>query len=402
MQRSRLKSLTLIASLAVLTIAVLAATGRGKPPAHPPADPLPAGGSGITLSGHLVQTHVLKGSPGRVGLELTLAAVAPAAASADDRGIDFVVVLDRSGSMEGAKLEYARRSLQHLLASLNARDRFALFSYSDAVQKQCDLLPVTDANRSLMHAAVAGIRSGGATNLGEGLRAGIELITAASRPGHPGRVILISDGLANRGVTDPSALAGMAATAAGREFAVSTVGVGADFNEFLMTQIADRGAGSYYYLDNPSAFAEVFQREAVSAKTAAATGVSVSIPLPPGVRLVGCGRLPGQRLRRPRGLLPRQPARRSDPAVLPDAAGADRNRVPVRARRDHRALAAGAAWNAKASSIRRSRSPASGTPTGWPRRSTAAAGKARCSRRTTAGSSRRSPPTSAPAGWRPP
>ena len=292
MQRSRLKSLTLIASLAVLTVAVLAATGRGKPPAHPPADPLPAGGSGITLSGHLVQTHVLKGSPGRVGLELTLAAAGPAAASADDRGIDFVVVLDRSGSMEGAKLEYARQSLQHLLASLNARDRFALFSYADAVQKQCDLLPVTAANRSLMHAAVAGIRSGGATNLGEGLRAGIELITAASRPGHPGRVILISDGLANRGITDPAALAGMAATAAGREFAVSAVGVGSDFNEVLMTRIADRGAGSYYYLDNPSAFAEVFRREAVSAKTAAATGISVSIPLPPGVRLVDAAGYP--------------------------------------------------------------------------------------------------------------
>jgi len=292
MQRSRLKSLTLIASLAVLTIAVLAATGRGKPPALPPADPLPAGGSGITLSGHLVQTHVLKGSPGRVGLELTLTAVGPAAASADERGIDFVVVLDRSGSMEGAKLEYARRSLQHLLASLSARDRFALFSYADAVQKQCDLLPVTDANRSLMQAAVAGIRSGGATNLGEGLRAGIELITAASRPGHPGRVILISDGLANRGVTDPAALAGMAATAAGREFAVSAVGVGSDFNEVLMTRIADRGAGSYYYLDNPAAFAEVFQREFVSAKTAAATGVSVSIPLLPGVRLVDAAGYP--------------------------------------------------------------------------------------------------------------
>ena len=80
MQRSRLKSLILVASLAVLTFAALAATGRGKPPALPPADPLPAGGSGITLSGHLVQTHVLMGSPGRVGLELTFSAVAPAAA----------------------------------------------------------------------------------------------------------------------------------------------------------------------------------------------------------------------------------------------------------------------------------------------------------------------------------
>jgi Ca-activated chloride channel family protein len=105
-------------------------------------------------------------------------------------------------------------------------------------------------------------------------------------------VILISDGLANRGVTDPAALAGMAAAAAGREFAVSAVGVGADFNEVLMTRIADRGAGSYYYLDNPSAFAEVFRREAAAAKTAAATGISVSIPLPAGVRLVDAAGYP--------------------------------------------------------------------------------------------------------------
>jgi Ca-activated chloride channel family protein len=292
MQRSRLKSLILVSSLALLTFAALAATGRGKSPALPPVEPATSAVDGITFSGHLVQTRVLKGSPGRVGLELTLAAAAPAAPSADERGIDFVVVLDRSGSMQGAKLEYARQSLQHLLAGLNADDRFALFSYSDAVQKQCDLLPVTDANRALMRTAVAGIDSSGATNLGAGLRAGIDLISAASRPGHPGRVILISDGLANRGVTDPSALAGMAATAAGREFAVSTVGVGADFNEFLMTQIADRGAGSYYYLENPSAFAEVFRREAVSAKTAAATGISISIPLPPGVRVADAAGYP--------------------------------------------------------------------------------------------------------------
>jgi Ca-activated chloride channel family protein len=292
MQRSRLKSLILVASLAGLTLAALAATGRGTPPKLSPVEPVASAGGGITFSGHLVQTRVLKGSPGRVGLELTLAAAAPAAASAGGRGIDFVVVLDRSGSMQGAKLENARHSLQLLLAGLTADDRFALFSYSDLVRKQCDLLPVTDANRALMRAAVAGIDSSGATNLGAGLQAGIDLVTAASRPGHPGRVILISDGLANRGVTDPSALAGMAATAAGREFAVSTVGVGADFNEVLMTRIADRGAGSYYYLENPSAFAEVFRREAVSAKSAAATGISVSIPLPPGVGLVDAAGYP--------------------------------------------------------------------------------------------------------------
>jgi Ca-activated chloride channel homolog len=139
---------------------------------------------------------------------------------------------------------------------------------------------------------VRGIYSSGATNLGEGLRAGIDLITAAGRPGHPGRVILISDGLANRGVTDPAALGRMAADAAGKEFAVSTVGVGADFNEFLMTRIADQGAGSYYYLDNPAAFAEIFQREFRAVKSAAASAIAVSLVLPPGMRVLDASGYP--------------------------------------------------------------------------------------------------------------
>ncbi len=296
MKRPRLKSFILILALIVATGAAMAYTGRGKPttPQPPSPPPIVFSGSGpLNLSGHLVQTHVLRGSPGRVGLELMLSA-GPGGEGylSNDRGIDFVVVLDRSGSMQGPKLEYARQSLLSLVAGLTERDRFALFSYSDAVQKHCDLLAGTDRNRQVIQSAVNGIYSSGATNLGDGLRAGIDLITAAGRPGHPGRVILISDGLANRGVTDPAALGRMAAVAAGKEFAVSTVGVGADFNEFLMTRIADQGAGAYYYLDNPAAFAEMFQKEFLAVKSAAATGIAVSLALPPGVRVVDASGYP--------------------------------------------------------------------------------------------------------------
>jgi Ca-activated chloride channel family protein len=287
----------LVATLIVVTAAAMAYTARDKPAASPFPPPAPhytSSGDGVLkLSGHLVQTQVLKGSRGDVGLELILAADhAIADQAAASHGVDFVVVLDRSGSMQGVKLEYARRSLQHLLSGLTGRDRFALFSYSDGVQRHCDLLPVTDLNRGRIQSAVNAVYPGGATNLGDGLRAGIDLLAAAARPGHPGRVILISDGLANRGVTDPNALGRIAAVAAGKEFAVSTVGVGIDFNEFLMTKIADRGAGSYYYLENPSAFAEVFQKEFLAAKSAAAAGIAVSIPLPDGVRLVDAAGYP--------------------------------------------------------------------------------------------------------------
>jgi Ca-activated chloride channel family protein len=293
MKRSRFNSVLLILALIIVTGAAMAYSGRGKPAVPPPPPPFSSGAGLLNLTGHLVQTHVLQGSPGRVSLELTLAAGhVKEDAAGGHRGVDLVVVLDRSGSMQGAKLDYARQSLLHLLSGLTDRDRFALYSYSDAVRKHCDLLPAKDFNRSLMQSAVNSVFSSGATNLGEGLRAGIDMIAAAGRPGHPGRVILISDGLANRGVTDPSALGRMAAAAAGKEFAVSTVGVGADFNEFLMTLIADRGAGSYYYLENPAAFAEVFQREFLATQSERITGIAVSLALPGGVRLADASGYP--------------------------------------------------------------------------------------------------------------
>jgi Ca-activated chloride channel family protein len=99
-------------------------------------------------------------------------------------------------------------------------------------------------------------------------------------------VILISDGLANKGITDSTRLGTMAGVAVEKEFAVSTVGVGNDFNEQLMTAIADRGAGNYYYLENPMAFAEVFQKELFYSKATVATHVSISFPLNNEISLV--------------------------------------------------------------------------------------------------------------------
>jgi Ca-activated chloride channel family protein len=110
-------------------------------------------------------------------------------------------------------------------------------------------------------------------------------------------LILISDGLANRGIVNPDRLGKMAAGAVHKEFAVSTVGVGEEFNEFLMTTIADRGAGNYYYLDHPAAFAEVFQKEFYLSRNTVASGITIFVPLAPGIQLVDASGYPLNRTR---------------------------------------------------------------------------------------------------------
>ncbi len=241
----------------------------------------------VSVSAGLVQEKVYAGGDGRVELALTLKANEVKNRVAKDAGhhLDMVIVLDRSGSMQGEKMAHARRAVINLLSLLTPSDRFGLVSYSNDVCIHSGMTPVSCSARRRLESMLRGIRAGGGTNLGAGLQSGIRALASASRGGHPGRIILISDGLANQGITDPLALSQMAFAAAGQEFSVSTVGVGNDFNERLMTSLADYGTGTYYYLENPAAFAGVFERELQRAQAVAAARVTVELYLPSGVIL---------------------------------------------------------------------------------------------------------------------
>ena len=247
----------------------------------------------LDISGHLVQDKVLLGSDGTVGLSLLLqAAEVTTPHSHETRNVDMVIVLDRSGSMKGRKINNARRAVLRLLSDLSFEDRFALVTYSDGIHIASGLLNVNDENRSFMVSAVKAVRVGGGTNLGAGLQAGINLLKSSTRSSNAAKVILISDGLANKGITDVSALTAIAGTAVEKEFAVSTVGVGTDFNEHLMTAIADQGTGSYYYLENPSAFAEVFRKEFYNSREATLTNLKIEIPTKSGIFLTDAAGYP--------------------------------------------------------------------------------------------------------------
>jgi Ca-activated chloride channel family protein len=154
------------------------------------------------------------------------------------------------------------------------------------------LVPLDDAHRQPLAMAVARLSAGGGTNLGGGLQRGITLLMQSPGAGRQRKVILISDGLANQGVTDPYALGNMASAGVANHFGVSTVGVGYDFNEVLMTTLADYGAGQYYFLDNPQAFARVFEKEFNTTRLVAATAVEIRIPLKDGIQLTEAGGFP--------------------------------------------------------------------------------------------------------------
>ncbi|UCD87944.1 MAG: VWA domain-containing protein [Desulfobacterales bacterium] len=288
MKRNYVRPLFLVGCLIAVTCVAMAYSSNSVGPS--PGVGAKAGI--VTLSGQLTQDKVLYGGNGTVALSLSMSADDVLDLEGDSPHVDLVIVLDRSGSMQGRKIQDAKQAILNLLARLSKGDRFALVSYSNGVRRHSNLLNATATNRMLLDSAIHEISASGGTNLGAGLQEGINVLLAARRNGNLGKVILVSDGLANQGITHPAALGNMASIAVKKEFGVSTVGVGADFNEHLMTTIANRGTGNYYYLENPNAFAAVFQKECHKTRTAAATSVEVGVPLASGISLVDAGGYP--------------------------------------------------------------------------------------------------------------
>lgn len=252
-----------------------------------------AGGDGpVTFHGELDRAAVLAGQEGVVGLELIIAAPGEARPEVRRRPTDLVIVLDRSGSMSGEKMEHALASVRQLVSQLGAADRFALVTYADGAAVTIPLAAATAEARQEWSAAIAGVVADGGTNISRGLDLAADLIDRARQPGRVPHAILISDGLANQGDPSHAGLVRRARRAAGGEYMLSAVGVGADFNEDLMTALADAGTGNYYYLRDSHELASVFARELDSARTTVASALAVHVEPGPGVYVLDAAGYP--------------------------------------------------------------------------------------------------------------
>jgi Ca-activated chloride channel family protein len=264
------------------------------PPAPGGATTVTAPGGGrVTFTGTLDRTSVLRGGDGVVRMELVMRAASdPERAPAVRRPTDLVIVLDRSGSMTGEKIEHARAAVRELIGQLGPEDRFALVTYANTATVAIPLGVADAGARGAWLETVAAIAADGGTNVSGGLDVGMDLAESSRRAGRAARAILISDGLANQGDPTPEGLLRRAGRAVRGEYVLSTVGVGADFNEYLMTALADAGTGNYYYLHGGADLASVFAREFDAARTTVASGLAVDVEPGSGVRVVDAGGYP--------------------------------------------------------------------------------------------------------------
>jgi len=165
--------------------------------------------------------------------------------------VNVAFVLDRSGSMAGTKLALAKYAVERALTGLAPKDRFAIVTYDDHIETVVASCLASPANKTKALLRLQDVDARGSTDLHGGWTAGADAIKAHLTPDGVNRCLLLTDGLANHGVIDPTALAAFAADLRASSTGTSTFGVGQDFDETLLTAIADAGSGHFYFVERP-------------------------------------------------------------------------------------------------------------------------------------------------------
>lgn len=216
----------------------------------------------------------------RALLKLEGEAAEPAAGRAP---VNLAIVLDRSGSMAGPKLEAAREAAAFLVRRLAPEDVVSVVAYDDGVWTVAP--PATGEAQQDLPERIEGIEAGGSTNLSGGWLRGRELVADGRADGRINRVLLLTDGLANVGITDPAQLVGLCARAHETGISTTTIGFGADYDERLLRDMADAAGGNTYYIEAPDQAPAVFGHELEGLLTLAAQNVSVTVRAGAGATL---------------------------------------------------------------------------------------------------------------------
>jgi Ca-activated chloride channel homolog len=183
---------------------------------------------------------------------------APSGHAAERPPQALALVIDRSGSMHGRPLAEARRCARYVVGQLRPTDAVSLVQFDHRVHRLWPAMPLGDG--APLHMALDGLHAGGNTNLHGGWREGADSLADVAGCGLK-RVILLSDGRANEGLTDPAAIAAECAEWAARGVTTSTYGLGDGFNEDLMVAMARAGGGNHYYGEAAEDLMDPFQQE---------------------------------------------------------------------------------------------------------------------------------------------
>jgi Ca-activated chloride channel homolog len=237
----------------------------------------------ITLTARLAHSVMKSGDQAPNYLRIGLNGCKPEP-NANRTPVNVAFVIDRSGSMEGDRIAQARGAAIMAVSRLSQNDIASLIIFDDKVDVIVPAQKVADPNTFIDQ--IRRIDTRGSTAIYAGVRNGAGEVRKFKDDRHLNRVVLLSDGMANVGPSQPADFGVLGKQLLAEGISVSTIGLGADYNEDLMLQLARASDGNHAFASSPTDLVQIFNREFDDVLSSCAQMVSIDVDMKPGARVV--------------------------------------------------------------------------------------------------------------------
>jgi Ca-activated chloride channel family protein len=244
---------------------------------------IPAWGKRIDVQVDAGQSYVLAESKQTIPIKISLTGFS-LPPHTDRAPVNVAIVIDKSGSMGGEKIQHARQAAVTALQQLRETDIVSVVTYDDRVEV---VVPATKlSDRTEVIRKINTIGSGGSTALFAGVSKGSQELHKFLSREQVNRVVLLSDGIANVGPSSPGELGRLGMSLAQDGISVTTLGLGLGYNEDLMTELANRSDGNHAFVRHPHQLAGIFTREFGDILSVVAQDLEITIHCAEGIRPV--------------------------------------------------------------------------------------------------------------------
>jgi len=195
--------------------------------------------------------------------------------------LDLAIVIDRSGSMRGQRLQNAIDAAQGAVRRMRDGDRVSVVTYNTMVEDVVSPTTLDASTRDRIVEAIGTIVAAGDTCISCGLETG--LVRLQGHTGMVRRMLLLSDGEATAGVRDEAGFKAIAARCREAGVSITSIGVDTQYNERVMAALALESNGRHYFVENASGLAAVFDKELSSLNKTLATDAELVVTPGPGI-----------------------------------------------------------------------------------------------------------------------
>lgn len=279
----RLRSLSVLLLAAALVPACTPKRAH-TPPLTTPTDPNaivvasePVAPVELEVVGELANRMIEAGRAGEVLARIRIHG--PERKDAKRPRANIGLVVDTSGSMEGDAIVQARAAALALLGDLRDGDVLSVVVFGSVPEVLVPATVLGPEVRPKIRGDIERMKATGTTDLAGGLGLGLQQVQSQARSGEINRIVLVSDGVPN----DETSIASLAQHARGVGIPITALGLGLEYHETLLGQIAQGSGGKFHFVEDPARVASVFREEVLSIDSLAARGMALTLTPGPGV-----------------------------------------------------------------------------------------------------------------------